>query len=211
MMKFGKTQGGNHMRNALLAAAGVALLAGCSPGAEQAAAEQARAPVAEPAVPVDPTFTGLTRPKGDAQFGYYLPANEVKIGDYRLDNLHVAGQMGFNDWETGQRTKTYAPVMLEFVDITSPARKNALGNVVYSVKLKVLPTAYAVTDDRIRLVGSHPKLGEVRLDAKIDPAALKKSKGSKGKDGVTVARGALQVGDTPFKDVAFTWRGGDWG
>ena len=167
--------------------------------------------MAEPAVPVDPSFTGMRRPRGDEQFGYYLPVNEVKVGDYRLDNLHVAGQMGFNDWETGQRTKTYAPVMLEFVDITSPARKNALGNVVYSVKLKVLPDAYAVTDERIRLVGKHPKLGDVRLDVKLDPVALKKTKGVKGKDGLTVATGALQVGDTPFKDVAFTWRGGDWG
>lgn len=199
------------MRNALLATIGVALLAACSPAAEEAAVDQAKAPVAEPAVPVDPSFTGMRRPRGDEQFGYYLPVNEVKVGDYRLDNLHVAGQMGFNDWETGQRTKTYAPVMLEFVDITSPARKNALGNVVYSVKLKVLPDAYAVTDERIRLVGKHPKLGDVRLDVKLDPVALKKTKGVKGKDGLTVATGALQVGDTPFKDVAFTWRGGDWG
>ena len=199
------------MRNALLATIGVALLAACSPAAEEAAVDQAKAPAAEPAVPVDPSFTGMRRPRGDEQFGYYLPVNEVKVGDYRLDNLHVAGQMGFNDWETGQRTKTYAPVMLEFVDITSPARKNALGNVVYSVKLKVLPDAYAVTDERIRLVGKHPKLGDVRLDVKLDPVALKKTKGVKGKDGLTVATGALQVGDTPFKDVAFTWLGGDWG
>lgn len=199
------------MRNALLATIGVALLAACSPAAEEAAVDQAKAPVAEPAVPVDPSFTGMRRPRGDEQFGYYLPVNEVKVGDYRLDNLHVAGQMGFNDWETGQRTKTYAPVMLEFVDITSPARKNALGNVVYSVKLKVLPNAYAVTDERIRLVGKHPKLGDVRLDVKLDPVALKKTKSVKGKDDLTVATGALQVGDTPFKDVAFTWRGGDWG
>ena len=199
------------MRNALLATIGVALLAACSPAAEDAAVDQAKAPVAEPAVPVDPSFTGMRRPRGDEQFGYYLPVNEVKVGDYRLDNLHVAGQMGFNDWETGQRTKTYAPVMLEFVDITSPARKNALGNVVYSVKLKVLPDAYAVTDERIRLVGKHPKLGDVRLDVKLDPVALKKTKSVKGKDDLTVATGALQVGDTPFKDVAFTWRGGDWG
>ena len=199
------------MRNALLATIGVALLAACSPAAEDAAVDQAKAPAAEPAVPVDPSFTGMRRPRGDEQFGYYLPVNEVKVGDYRLDNLHVAGQMGFNDWETGQRTKTYAPVMLEFVDITSPARKNALGNVVYSVKLKVLPDAYAVTDERIRLVGKHPKLGDVRLDVKLDPVALKKTKSVKGKDDLTVATGALQVGDTPFKDVAFTWRGGDWG
>ena len=199
------------MRNALLATIGVALLAACSPAAEQAAVDQAKAPVAEPAVPVDPSFTGMRRPRGDEQFGYYLPVNEVKVGDYRLDNLHVAGQMGFIDWETGQRTKTYAPVMLEFVDITSPARKNALGNLTYSVKLKVLPTAYLVTDERVRMVGSHPKLGEVRIDARIDPAALRKSKAAKGKDGAVVITGPLQVGDTPFSSVSFTWLGGDWG
>jgi hypothetical protein len=199
------------MRSALVATACVAvLLAGCSQSSEEAKTE-AKAPVAPAAVPADPTFTGMTRPKGDAQFGYYLPTSEVKVGNYRLDNLHIAGQQGFNDWESGQRTKTYAPVMLEFVDITSPARKNALGNVVYSVKLKVLPTAYLVTDDRVRMVGSHPKLGEVRIDAKIDAAALRKSKAAKGKDGAVVVTGPLQVGDTPFSSVSFKWLGGDWG
>lgn len=200
------------MRKTLLVAACVALLAGCSQSVEDTkTASAGTAPVAPPAVPADPSFTGLTRPKGDDQFGYYLPANEVKIGHYRLDHLHIAGQQGFNEWESGQRTKTYAPVMLEFVDVTSPSRVNALGNTVYSVKLKVLPTAYLVSDDHVRLVGSHPKLGEVRLDAKIDPAMLKKSKAAKGKNGETVATGGLQVGDTPFNNVAFTWRGGDWG
>lgn len=199
------------MRSALVATVAVVLLAGCGQSAETTKSEAAAAAVPPPAVAVDPSFTGFTKPKGDDQFGYYLPAAEVKVGDYRLDHLHIAGQQGFGDWERGERTKTYGPVMLEFVDITSPARKNALGNVTYSVKLKVLPDAYAVTDDRVRLVGKHPKLGDVRMDVKIDPAALKKSKATKGKDGVTVATGALQVGDAPFKDVAFTWRGGDWG
>jgi len=199
------------MRNALVAATAAVLLAACSQSSETDKATETATPAAAPAVPIDASFTGLTRPKGDEQFGFYLPTAEVKVGNYRLDNLHIAGQIGFGDWERGDRTKTYAPVMLEFVDITSPARKNALGNVVYSVKLKVLPDAYAVTDERVRLVGEHPKLGQVRLDAKIDAAALKKSKATKGKDGATVATGALQVGDTPFKDVAFTWRGGDWG
>ncbi len=199
------------MRSVLITTVAVVLLAGCGQSSDIAETAEVAAPVAPPAVPVDSSFTGFTKPKGDDQFGYYLPAAEVKVGNYRLDNLHIAGQLGFGDWERGERTKTYGPVMLEFVDITSPARKNALGNVTYSVKLKVLPDAYAVTDDRVRLVGKHPKLGDVRMDVKIDPAALKKSRATKGKDGATVATGALQVGDTPFKDVAFTWQGGDWG
>lgn len=200
------------MRLAFAGAACVVLLAACSQASDPAKTEAAAAvATAPPAVPVDPAFTGFTKPKGDDQFGYYLPATEVKVGNYKLSDLHIAGQQGFGDWERGERTRTYAPVMLTFVDITSPARKNALGNTVYSVQLKVLPTAYAVTDDRVRLVGNHPKLGDVRLDVKIDPAALKTSKASKGKDGATVATGAIQVGTTPFSAVSFTWRGGDWG
>ena len=199
------------MRSAFIATAAVVLLAGCGQSSDAAKTAEVAAPVAPPAVPVDASFTGFTKHTGDDQFGYYLPAAEVKVGDYRLDHLHIAGQQGFGDWERGERTKTYGPVMLEFVDITSPARKNALGNVTYSVKLKVLPDAYAVTDDRVRLVGKHPKLGDVRMDVKIDPAALKKSKATKGKDGAVVITGPLQVGDTPFSSVSFTWLGGDWG
>ena len=69
------------MRNALLATACVAvMLTGCSQSTDEAKTEATAAPAPPPAVPPDPSFTGLTRPKGDAQFGYYLPTTEVKVG-----------------------------------------------------------------------------------------------------------------------------------
>jgi len=136
-------------------------------------------------------------------------AAEVKVGGkFKLDHLHIAGPVGFGDWTAGKRTRTYGPVMLEFQDVTSPSRTNALGNTSYSVKLRVLPTAYALNDETVRFVGTDAKLGEVRLDAKIDAAALKVAQ-ARGKESPPVITGALQVGDTPFTSVIFTWKGGD--
>jgi len=195
------------MRSIVLATLAALCLSGCG-GASEKTQEKAAGPVAPPAVPADPTFTGFKHDQKSDLFGYYYPTAEVKVGNYKLDHLHIAGPVGFGDWAADRRTKTYGPVMLEFQDITSPARTNALGNTSYSVKLRVLPRAYAVNDDTVRFVGTDEKLGEVRLDAKIDAAALKAAKG-KGKAAAPVVTGALQVGDTPFQTVAFTWRGGD--
>ncbi|MDP3852650.1 hypothetical protein [Phenylobacterium sp.] len=196
------------MRSIVLATLAAVCLSGCS-GPSAKTEEEAAGPVAPPAVPADPTFTGFKHDQKQDLFGYYYPTGEVKVGGkYKLDHLHIAGPIGFGDWVAGKRTKTYGPVMMEFQDITSPARTNALGNTSYSVKLRVLPTAYALNDEMVRFVGKDDKLGEVRLDAKIDAAALKTAQ-LKGKDAPPVITGALQVGDTPFKTVTFTWRGGD--
>ncbi len=195
------------MRSIVLVTLATVCLSGCG-GTAPKGDETAAAPVAPPAVPPDPAFTGFRHDQKQDLFGYYYPTVEVKVGNYKLDHLHIGGPVGFGDWVAGRRTRTYGPVMLEFQDVTSPARTNALGNTSYSVKLRVLPTAYALNDQTVRFVGTDPKLGEVRLDARIDLAALKASKG-KPKDAPQVIAGALQVGDTPFKMVAFTWKGGD--
>ncbi|WP_309644964.1 hypothetical protein [Phenylobacterium sp.] len=196
------------MRSIVLATLASVCLAGCS-GPSAKTEEEAAGPVAPPAVPADPSFTGFKHDQKKDLFGYYYPTAEVKVGGkYKLDHLHIGGPVGFGDWTAGKRTKTYGPVMLEFQDVTSPSRTNALGNTSYSVKLRVLPTAYALNDETVRFVGTDAKLGEVRLDAKIDAAALKLAQ-SKGKDSPPVITGALQVGETPFKSVIFTWKGGD--
>lgn len=195
------------MRSIVLATLAAVCLSGCG-GPSTKTDETAAGPVAAPAVPADPSFTGFKHDQKQDLFGYYYPTAEVKVDAYKLDHLHIGGPVGFGDWVAGRRTKTYGPVMLEFQDVTSPARTNALGNTSYSVKLRVLPTAYALNDQTVRFVGTDSKLGEVRLDAKIDLAALKKAH-ARGKDAPPVITGALQVGDTPFKAVAFTWKGGD--
>jgi hypothetical protein len=197
------------MRRALVATFAVAMLAGCGQSADTSKTEEAKGPVAEPAVAADPSFKGFKNAQAQEHFGYYSPATEVKVGNFKLDNLAISGPIAFKTWEGGERTRSFGPVMLEFVDVTSPARTNALGTQVYSVKLKVLPTAYDLGDGKLRFVGTNSKLGEVRFVGAFDEAALKRANAN-GPDGKTapVLTGALQVGDTPFKTVAFTWVGG---
>jgi hypothetical protein len=197
------------MRRALVATFAVALLAGCGQSANPSKTEEAKGPVAEPAVAADPSFTGFKHAEAQEHFGYYSPATEVKVGNFKLDNLAVAGPIAFKTWEGGERTRSFAPVMLEFVDVTSPSRTNALGTQVYSVKLKALPTAYALGDGKLRFAGTNSKLGEVRFEGVFDEAALKRANAN-APDAKTAAvlSGALQVGDTPFKNVTFTWVGG---
>lgn len=195
------------MRSTVLVTLAAVCLSSCG-GPSTTSDETAAGPVAPPAVPADPSLTGFRHDQKQDLFGYYYPTADVKVGNYKLDHLHIGGPVGFGDWVAGRRTRTYGPVMLEFQDVTSPARTNALGNTSYSVKLRVLPTAYALNDETVRFVGTDPKLGEVRLDARIDLAALKGAR-SKTKDPQPVITGALQVGDTPFSRVAFTWKGGD--
>lgn len=195
------------MRWIVLATFAALSLAACSPASETTE-DVAKADAAPPAVVADPSLIGFRHDQKQDMFGYYYPVAEVKIGDYRLDHVHIGGPVGFADWAAGKRTRTYGPVMLEFQDVTSPSRTNALGNTSYSVKLRVLPTAYAIDDGTVRFVGTDPKLGEVRLKATIDQAALRTARANPT-GAAPVITGALQVGDTPVPSVAFLWKGGD--
>ncbi len=203
------------MRQIIAAAAMSAFLVGCSQQtADQAATTPppSPAPAPVPAVAVDPALTGFVHDKGADLFGYYYPSREVKVGNYKLDHLHIAGEMGFGEWESGARTRTFGPVMLEFVDVTSPTRTNALGAQVYSVTIRVLPTAYLVEPGRIRFVGTEPHLGEVRLDLALDTAALNRARKNANKANSpveVVLKGGLQVGTNPFADLGWNWFGGD--
>ena len=74
------------MRNALLATIGVALLAACSPAAEEAAVDQAKAPAAEPAVQAaaaalgTPAHTALTHDRADVDFRRFLVSDPQLAG-----------------------------------------------------------------------------------------------------------------------------------
>lgn len=203
------------MRTVFVAVSMATFLAACSPQAADKASSPpppSPAPAPVPAVAADPAVTGFVHAKGADLFGYYYPTREVKVGNYKLDHLHIAGEMGFGEWEGGARTKTFGPVMLEFVDVTSPTRTNALGAQVYSVTLRVLPTAYLVEPGRIRFVGTEPHLGEVRLDLALDAAALTRARNNANSANTpqeVVLKGGLQVGTNPFADLGWNWFGGD--
>ncbi len=69
--------------------------------------------------------------------------------------------MEFTTWARGEQTAAYAPVMLEFPDVTSPVSINELGQECHERSLRVLPTAVRLGDGDFRLAGHHPGNGEL--------------------------------------------------
>lgn len=180
-------------------------LAGC---------ERAKAP--EPAKPAEAraapapgaaTVEGFTTQPGLELFGYYMPKSEEVVGQLRLGHLHLGSQREFDEWSAGRRSGGYAPVMLEFDDTRSPRQVNELGQQVHAVRERVLPDAWRVTETEVAFVDSHPRLGKVSFQGRLDPAALARAKG--GDAEAVVLTGRLTVGEVTISGLKFSWFGGD--
>lgn len=192
------------------------LLAACSPQKTAQAPAQPPAEAAAPtpaAAPAAPTpLTGFTHIKGEDLFGYFMPTQEVKIGNYLLQNLSIGPEEEFAKWEAGQRMATYAPVMLEFADVTSPQAENEMGQTYYTRTIRVLPKAYKLGGGDFRFVATDPVLGEIRMDGTLDLTKLKAQK-AQGPNGTDREAPALmtgtQIGAQVFKTLSFFWFGGD--
>lgn len=168
------------------------------PGARKAGAPEA------PATPPPAAFaSSLT---GDVS-GYYLPTEEVRAGKWRVRNLFIGQVSDFADWEAGRRMGTFAPVMIELEDETSPMTATELGE-VRSGQVRVLPVRYQVSDDRVVFEGSTDSVGEVRFDGRLDQEALATSRRNLGDEGA-VLTGTLHVGGRSFGGVRLRWWAGD--
>ena len=139
--------------------------------------------------------------------GYYLPMSEVAIGSLRLDHIFLGQAFEFEAWENSETSPTFAPVMLQFDDVSSPMVATELGE-AHSVTVRVLPTRYSVTDDAIRFTGTSEKLGSVSFTARLDQDALAIARRNLGDEGA-VLTGTLVAGGRRFDDVRFRWYGGD--
>lgn len=138
--------------------------------------------------------------------GFYLPVGEVRSGQWRLDHVFVGQAVDFAAWEAGRREGAFAPVMLEFVDDESPLVATELGE-VRSGRVRVLPTAYGVTDEIVRVSGRAEGLGDVSFDGRLDPDALGVSRRNLGDEGVVLV-GTLTVAGRAQR-VSLRWWAGD--
>ncbi|MGA0545741.1 hypothetical protein ACO2Q1_10735 [Brevundimonas sp. VNH65] len=179
----------------------LALLAGCERFMPRDKAEEAPASNAEP-----PPAAFASSLSGDVS-GYYLPTQDIRVGEWKVRNLFVGQVSDFADWEGGRRMGTFAPVMIELEDETSPMTATELGE-VRSGQIRVLPTRYQVTDDRIAFKGRADGVGEVRFDGRLDQEALATSRRNLGDEGA-VLTGTLQVGGRSFSGVRLRWWAGD--
>lgn len=197
------------MRSPTLIAAAAILLAACSPAKAPAKGDSPASPGAsQPAGPAEPT--GFTHPAGASLFGYYMPSADTKVGTWQLNNFAIGDEEAFKDWEGGKHSPTYAPVMLEFDDMSSPMGTNELGAEYHTASERILPTAYAITaDGKIDFVGKGPKLGKVSFHGQIDMAALQTATREDAAGNEVVMHGTLTVGDKSFENMAFTYFAGD--
>lgn len=159
----------------------------------------------------DAGLSGFSHKAGENLFGYYIPTQDVRVGDLRLDHLHIGGKTEFAAWEAGQRSETYAPVMLEFSDLSSPVETNELGAEVHTVRVRVLPSAYRLGDGDFRFVGEDARVGTVTLDGMLDLGVLgqARSDGPSSGEPEIVLRSAAQFGSERLGALSFFWFGGD--
>jgi hypothetical protein len=128
--------------------------------------------------------------------GYYIPTTAVQVGDWRLHHLFMGQVPDFIAWRDGARTAGFAPIMMEFEAGDSKRRT------------RLIPTAYEVTEDRVRFEASSRELGAVSFEGALDQGALATARRNLGDQGV-VLKGRLKVGDRTFDGVSMRWWAGD--
>jgi hypothetical protein len=139
--------------------------------------------------------------------GYYMPAEPVSVGKWGLNHIFVGQASEFETWERGAHSDTFAPVMIEFDDTTSPMVDTEQGE-ARGISVRVLPTRYEVTDTTVSFDGQSAELGAVTFVGRLDPEALATSKRNLGGEEV-VLTGTLAVGGQTARDVRLRWWMGD--
>ena len=129
--------------------------------------------------------------------GYYLPMEAVRVEGWRLHHVFMGQVPDFIAWESGERSASFAPVMMEFEADGQGARRTRL-----------IPARYDVTEDRLRFEAHSRELGAVSFDGKLDQGALATARRNLGDEGV-VLKGTLKVGSRTFNHVAMRWWAGD--
>lgn len=187
------------MRRLLLLTAGVLALSACDRPASDVGRKGA-----EPAAPTASAFAYAAT--GDLS-GYYIPVSETRVDKWVLHDVFVGQAADFESWSAGERSGTFAPVMLEFEDPGSPMVQTEMGESP-SGRARVLPTRFEVSDDRIHFEGRSAELGAVTFDGRLDQAALAVSRRNLGEEGAVMS-GALTAGGKRVTGVRLRWWMGD--
>lgn len=144
-------------------------------------------------------------------FGYYLSEPTVKSGNWELASLNMGSPEDFTAWEAGKRPSAYAPIFLEFEDVTSPTAQNELGGTYHTISVRLMPDSYQVDAQAVMFRGKDARIGEVSFSGAFDLEALKavKSDADENDENKVVLRGKLRIGAGPAHAVVFTYFAGD--
>ena len=136
-----------------------------------------------------------------------MPVEPTHIGKWSLEHIFVGQASEFETWEGGTHSDTFAPVMIEFDDTTSPMVDTEQGE-ARGVSARVLPTRYEVTDTTVSFDGQSAELGAVTFVGRLDPEALATSRRNLGGEEV-VLTGTLTAGGETARNVRMRWWMGD--
>jgi hypothetical protein len=75
-------------------------------------------------------------------------------------------------------------------------------------RTRLIPTAYDVTETRVRFQATSRELGAVSFEGALDQDALATARRNLGDQGV-VLKGTLKVGGRTFDGVSMRWWAGD--
>ncbi len=191
----------------------LAFTAACNrkPEKTEAPAPMAAAPASTPAPPPETHIEVASGFGHQAQFdasGYYLTAQPVQTGVWKLTHVGVGAPSDFAGWEAGSRDSVFGPILFQFEDTSSPRQTSEGGAESHSVTLRVLPQAYRFEPGKVSFRGSDPKVGEILFSGAFDTAALAQAR-NEGFSSRPVLRGTLKVGSAPAAEVALNYHLGD--
>lgn len=184
------------MRRLILLTTAAVILAGCDLASEPAGADKAG--------PASDTLASAISAGGDFAHsqtedlsGYYT-VGEAGVGtaDFRLMSLFLGQAQEFRDWETGKRSATLAPVMLEFCGSGETTER-------------VLPESYSVSDGEIRMTGKTSNSKRVTFVGRMNVGALATARRTLGGGEAPALIAVVRVGDQTWSGVKLGWYGGD--
>ena len=138
--------------------------------------------------------------------GYYVPVSDAADEGWVFHHLFLGQKPEFEAWQAGRRSATFAPVMIEFEDRSSPMTQTELGE-THSGRDRVLPTTYRVTNRRVEFEGRTASGQAVVFSGALDPDELAQSRRNLGAEGA-VLTGTLTVGGRSQR-LNLRWWAGD--
>lgn len=159
----------------------------------------------------DAPLKGFAKDGNDDLFGYYGTATPVKVGKMELDHMHLGMKDDFTKYIKGtERLPTYAPFMFQFTDLGSKMVKNEEnGQMYHANQPRVLPTAFRIQGNMIAFAGTAKEVGAVSFTGTIDRKKIAGFNGGRDSQGEIVIKGDLTVAGKVFKNIGFSWSGGD--
>ncbi len=182
------------MRRIILLTATVLTLGGCD--LLSAPAPDKAEPGGEASATASPASAFVHSQTEDLSGYYRVDGARVGSADVSLTQLFVGQAQDFRAWEDGQRSATFAPVMLEFQGAGGTTER-------------VLPDSYSVNDGRVRMAGSNASGERVTFDGRMNAGALATARRNLGGGEEPALTAAIAIGDRTWSGVKLSWYGGD--